>query len=189
MKKVVPFLLVCVVCAVLALRFYRTGFSLSALGSEGESGGLSDMDQPLPRAVLPTVDGDWANTSTSYKGKVVLLNVWATWCQPCREEIPDLIKLQEKFASRDFTIVAIAIDGGDGDVVKSFVQNERFSTGITSKAMNYPVLLGSDEAAREFGYEGEIPVSFLVTRDGKEVKIIRGNVASEEVSNAIEHLL
>jgi len=188
MKKALPFLLVSVACVVIAFRFYRPSFSLTASGSEDASGGLADMDQPLPHAVFPSVDGAWVNTA-SYKGKVVLVNIWATWCQPCREEIPDLINLQEKFASREFTIVAIAVDGGDGEAVRTFVQNERFHRGISSRAMNYPVLLGSDEAAREFGYEGEIPVSFLVTRDGKEVKIIRGNVASEEVSNAIEHLL
>ena len=85
--------------------------------------------------------------------------------------------------------MAIAVDDQGEESVKTFVEKERFLVGVSSKAVNYPVLLGSDEAARQFGFEGELPVSFLVTREGQEVKLIRGNVASEEVSNAIEHLL
>lgn len=188
MKKVLPFFVVSALCLTLAFRFYRPNLSWFAAASEGDSGGLGDMDQRLPHAVLPAVDGAWVDLER-YKGKVVLVNIWATWCQPCREEIPDLIKLQEKFASREFTVVAIAVDDEGEESVKTFVEKERFLLGVSSKPINYPVLLGSDETARRFGYEGALPVSFLITRDGQEVKIIRGSVGAEEVSNAIEHLL
>jgi thiol-disulfide isomerase/thioredoxin len=188
MKKALLFFVASSICLALALRFYRPNLSLFAAASEGDSGGLAGMDQPVPHAVLPAPDGAWVNTE-SYQGKVVLVNIWATWCQPCRDEIPDLIKLQEKFASRGFTVVAIAVDDQGEESVQTFVQKERFRMGVSSTAINYPVLLGSDETARKFGFEGELPVSFLVTRDGKEVKIIRGSVGSEEVSDAIQHLL
>ncbi|HET8925107.1 MAG TPA: TlpA disulfide reductase family protein [Candidatus Acidoferrum sp.] len=188
MKKALLFFAVAAISLALAFRFYRPNLSLFASASGGESGGLADMDQRLPRTVLPAVDGNWVDME-SYKGKVVFVNIWATWCQPCRDEIPDLIKLQEKFASRGFTVVAIAVDDQGEESVQTFVQKERFRAGVSSTAINYPVLLGSDETARKFGFEGELPVSFLVTRDGKEVKIIRGSVGSEEVSDAIQHLL
>jgi len=188
MKKALPFFLVSVICVTLAFRFYRPNLSGLASVSDSESGGLAGMNQPMPHSVLPTVDGNWVDME-KYKGKVVLVNIWATWCGPCREEMPDLIQLQEKFASRGFTIVAIAVDDEGEESVKTFVETERFHVGTSSKAMNFPVLLGSDEAARKFGFEGELPVSFLVTRDGKEVKIIRGNVGAEDVSDAIERLL
>jgi len=188
MKKALPLLILSVVCAVFGLRYFHRSSSLSDARFEGESGGLAEIYQAMPRKVFPAADGPWVDTG-SYRGKVVLLNIWATWCQPCREEIPDLIKLQERFASREFTIVGFAIEGGDPGAVRNFVQNERFQVGTSSRLMNYPILIGSEGAAREFGFEGELPVSFLVTREGKEVKIIRGNVASEEVSKAIERLL
>lgn len=188
MKKALPLFVVAAICVTLAIRYYRPNLSLFASGSEGESGGLAEMDQPVPHTVLPGVDGNWVDVE-KYKGKVVLVNIWATWCGPCREEIPDLIRLQEKFESRGFTIVAIAVDDQGEESVKTFVEKERFLVGVSSKAVNYPVLLGSDEAARKFGFEGDLPVSFLVTRDGKEVKIIRGAVGAEEVSQAIERLL
>jgi thiol-disulfide isomerase/thioredoxin len=188
MKKALPFFLVAAICVAVAIRYYRPNLSFFASGSEGESGGLAEMDRPMPHTVLPAVDGNWVDMER-YKGKVVLVNIWATWCGPCREEMPDLIKLQEKFASRGFTIVAIAVDDQGEESVQTFVQKERFLVGASIKAVNFPVLLGSDESARKLGFQGELPVSFLVTRDGKEVKRIRGNVGAEEVSDAIEHLL
>ena len=188
MKKALPFFIVSVICVALAFRFYRPNLSGLASASESASGGLTEMNQPAPHTVLPGVDGNWVDME-KYRGKVLLVNIWATWCGPCREEVPDLIRLQEKFASRGFSVVAIAVDDQGEESVKTFVETERFQVGISSKPMNFPVLLGSDEAARQFGFEGELPVSFLVTRDGKEVKIIRGNVGAEDVSDAIEHLL
>ncbi len=89
--------------------------------------------------------------------KAVLLNFWATWCPPCREEIPDLIRLQEKHGGDDFTIVGIDI-GESAARVKAFAEK----AGI-----NYPLLLDADSGVAEsYGVVG-IPTSLLVTSDGR----------------------
>jgi thiol-disulfide isomerase/thioredoxin len=125
----------------------------------------------------------------SFKAKVVLISFWTTWCPGCRDEMPDLIKLQQKFGSRGFTVVAISVDDQGEEPVKTFVQTEHFPVDGSSTAINFPVLLGDDEIVRKLGFEGGLPASVLVTRDAKEVKIIRGPFNAQEVSRVIKHLL
>ena len=89
--------------------------------------------------------------------KAVLVNFWATWCPPCREEIPGLIDLQKKYGGNDFTILGIDI-GESGKKVTSFVDK----IGI-----NYPVLLDSEQSVAEMYHVVGIPTSYLISSDGK----------------------
>ena len=79
MKKALPFFVVAVICVTLAFRFYRPNRSMFASVSEDASGGLVEMNQPVPHTVLPAVDGTWVDME-KYGGKVVLVTIWATWC-------------------------------------------------------------------------------------------------------------
>jgi thiol-disulfide isomerase/thioredoxin len=188
MKKALPFFIVSILCAAAAVRYFRPDLSGLAAASGDDASNVADMSQPLPHAVLPDVDDNWVNME-SYKGKVVLINFWTTWCPGCRDEMPELIKLQNDFGAKGFTVVAIAIDDEGEEAVKTFVQTERFETGGSSLPINFPVLLGHDEIARKMGFEGGLPASVLVTRDGKEVKIIRGPFKSQEMARNIKDLL
>jgi thiol-disulfide isomerase/thioredoxin len=189
MKKVLSLslFLLSAACIVLAFRYRPASSSLTVASSE-DPGNTANMNQPLPRAVMPGVDGEWANLE-DYKGKVMLISFWTTWCPGCRHEVPELIKLQNEFASQGFQIVAIAVDDDGEESVKDFVQSERFNVDGASLAINFPILLGQDELARRLGFEGELPASVLVTRDSKEVRIIRGQVRAKEVSRFIKPLL
>ena len=104
-------------------------------------------------------------------------------------EMPELIKLQQEFESKGFTVVAIAVDDEGEESVKTYVETEHFAIDGASVPINFPVLLGHDEIARKLGFEGGLPASILVTRDAREVKIIRGPFKVQEVSKAIKHLL
>ena len=88
---------------------------------------------------------------SQFKGKVVLVNFWATWCWPCRIEIPWLIELQDKYSARGFTILGVAMDEEGKSVVAPFVQKERFKVLGMPQSMNYPIVLGNDAAADKFG--------------------------------------
>jgi thiol-disulfide isomerase/thioredoxin len=124
------------------MRYFRPDLTGMAEAPDDEAGTIADIDQPFPHAVLPTLDGNWMDMG-SYKGKVLLINFWATWCPPCRDEIPELIKLQEQFASQRFTIVGIAVDAQDEQSVKSFVQSKRSVwIGCTSRSTS-PSCLGA----------------------------------------------
>lgn len=188
MKKALPFFLVAVVCVALAVRYFGPDFPSLTSASEEDSGSFVDLNQPLPHAVMPAPTGEWINME-SYKGKVVLINFWTTWCPGCRDEMPDLIRLQNDFGGKGFTVVAIAVDDEGEESVQTYAQTERFEVNGSSLPMNFPVLLGHDELARKIGFEGGLPASVLVNRDGQEVKLIRGPVHAQEVSKLIKRLL
>jgi thiol-disulfide isomerase/thioredoxin len=187
-RKALLFLSIAAACIATAFHFYHPDFSWITDASSDDSGAIAALDRPAPHAVLPSLDNEWVDFAT-YKGRVVLVAFWTTWCPGCVEEVPELIQMQQKFASQGFTVVAIAVHDQGEQSVESFVRKERFQVDGVSTAINYPVLLGSEEIARKFGFEGGLPMCILVNREGKEVKIIRGSVSEPALSKAIKHLL
>jgi thiol-disulfide isomerase/thioredoxin len=112
-----------------------------------------------PDFKLGDLDGK-ALTLAAAHGKVVLLNFWATWCGPCREEIPDLIALQAKYKD-NLQIIGISVDDDDADVVKKVVDQ----TGI-----NYPVAIASPEVRMQYGGITAQPTSFVLDTEGRVVQ-------------------
>ena len=112
-------------------------------GTSPDSGsGLSDPAlQNLP---IPDLNGKNV-TLADYKGKVVLVDFWATWCPPCRIEIPWLIDLQQKYASRGFVVLGISMDENGAEDVNPFLAKERFDVNGQKLPINYQILLGSDD--------------------------------------------
>ena len=144
--------------------------------------------KPAPEIRLKDLNGKEVSLA-DYKGKVVLLNFWATWCDPCRVEIPWLIDLQAKYASRGFTVVGVAMDEEGKSVVAPFIEKERFDVNGKQLPMDYPILLGDDEASEKFGGILGYPTSFLISRDGKQVLKIQGLRSYDEIAKAIEDQL
>src|SRR5258708_1671977 len=85
-----------------------------------------------------------------FKGKVVLVNFWATWCGPCKIEIPWLVELQDKYAARGFTVLGVAMDEEGKSAVAPFVRKYQFKVDGTAQSMNYPILLANDPTADTF---------------------------------------
>jgi thiol-disulfide isomerase/thioredoxin len=108
---------------------------------------------------LPTLDGRTL-TADSLRGKVVLVNFWATWCPPCREEIPDLIKLQDKYRDT-LVVIGISQDSIPPDQVKAFA---------TANGMNYPIVMDTEAIDNLFPAVSALPTSFFIDREGKLVK-------------------
>jgi thiol-disulfide isomerase/thioredoxin len=121
-----------------------------------------------------------------FRGKPVLVNFWATWCEPCRFEIPWLIEMQQKYAAKGFTVVGIAMDEEGRSVVSPFVEKERFDVNGNKAQMNYPIVLGNDATADKFGGLFGYPTSVLIGRDGKVIQRITGLISYEEISKTIE---
>lgn len=115
--------------------------------------------QPAPPFLLRDLDGNMVSTA-AWQGKVVLLNFWATWCPPCREEIPILIELSKKYKD-DLLVIGISVDDGSPDEVKEFAHN----IGI-----NYPIVMRSRELLVEYGGVPALPTTFLVNKEGRVVQ-------------------
>lgn len=119
--------------------------------------------------------------ATSLKGKVVLVNFWATWCDPCRGEIPSLIEFQQKNANKGFTFLGIAMDEDGAKVVQPFVVTTKFDVNGHPMNMNYPIVIGSDSVADKFGGLWAYPTSVLLTRDGKIAKRFVGALTEQDL--------
>jgi len=140
---------------------------------------------PAPAVTFKNLDGQ-AIPLSQYQGKVVLVNFWATWCEPCQIEIPWLIEMQQKYSSKGFTVLGVDVDDEGSNVVSAYTAKERFNVNGQQLAINYPILRGDDAVADKFGGLLGYPTSFLVSRDGKIVKKTQGLIDYEEITKAIE---
>jgi len=117
---------------------------------------------------------------TDFKGKVVLLNFFATYCPPCRMEIPDFVKLQRELGPKGFVVIGISVDNDGEKILPSFVEK----LGI-----NYPVLLATTKVLKDYGNIYALPVTFILDRNHKIVKKFTGMVSEEEIRPIIVKLL
>jgi thiol-disulfide isomerase/thioredoxin len=157
-----------------------------AAGAPGSSAPSKPVDAPT--VAIKDLDGKDV-TLQDYKGKVVLVNFWATWCEPCKVEIPWMIEFQQKYGPRGFTLLGVSMDEDGKKAIEPFLEKERFDVNGQKEAMSYPILLGSDAVADKFGGILGLPTSMLFNRDGKKVRTIVGLVNHDDIAKAIEGLL
>jgi cytochrome c-type biogenesis protein len=144
--------------------------------------------QAEPNVTFKNLQGTEVPLS-SLKGKVVLLNFWATWCEPCRGEIPLLIQLQQQYSDKGFTLLGASMDDDPMSVVPKFVKTTEFNVGGKEETMDYPIVLGSDDITDQFGGLLGLPTSFLISRDGKIVKKYMGPINEAQFTKDLESQL
>ena len=188
MKKVLMIIATVVVLSA-ALHYADKATSVKGKVSKTTVARLDTSSSPLaPDVAFKDLEGNDV-TLTQYRGKVVLVNFWATWCEPCQIEIPWLIEMQQKYGAKGFTILGVDVDDEGKGVVAHFVEKERFEVNGQKLPFNYPILLGNDAVADKFGGLLGYPTSFLISKDGKEIKKIQGLISYEEITKAIESQL
>jgi thiol-disulfide isomerase/thioredoxin len=138
--------------------------------------------------LLPGLDG-MDVTLDQYKGKVVLVNFWATWCQPCRIEIPWLMEFSERYGAQGLVVIGVAMDDQGKKVVEPWLKNQTFQVNGRPGTMNYKIVLGNEAIADKFGGMMGLPTSFLYARDGKRVKTVLGQLNRNDLEKAIESQL
>jgi thiol-disulfide isomerase/thioredoxin len=145
-----------------------------------EAQGLPDFrEKPAPSFTLKSVDGKTVSLA-DYKGKAVLLNFWATWCGPCKLEMPWLIELQKKYASQGFTVLGISEDD---------VSTKEVSDFMAKMGVDYPVLMYDDQLNKAYGGIDYLPTSYYIGRNGKVIIEAGGLISESEIEANIQKIL
>lgn len=150
--------------------------------SEGTAEAASPGDssrKAAPAFILK--DGDGRNVSLAdFKGKVVLLNFWATWCGPCKIEIPWFADFEQKYKDRGFAVIGVAMDDEGWEVVKPYVAKSK---------INYRIVSGNDDVAAKYGGVDSLPTTFIIDQNGRIASTHVGLVSKSDYENEIVKLL
>ena len=142
---------------------------------------MSKEGRQMPSFNLPSLLAeDVIISSESFKGKVVLVSFFASWCRSCLKEIPLLKKMQTRFGDQGFALIAMAIDHENEVGLKNLIQKQK---------INYQVLLADDAVKRDFGGIALLPTMFLIDRDGKLLKKYSGHIQRESLVQDIKQNL
>ena len=137
------------------------------------------QDVKAPPLEVTDIKGHIVRLS-NYQGKVVLINFWATWCPPCRAEMPDLVRLQREHGKEGLQIIGITYPPERKTRVRKFARRLK---------VNYPIILGTREIKARFSSDETLPLTVVIDRDGKVSEIISGILLREEFDEKIKPLL
>ena len=132
-----------------------------------------------PDFALKDADGKTVHLS-DYRGKVVLLDFWATWCGPCKIEIPWFMDIERKNKDKGFEVLGVSMDDNGWEDVKPF---------LAELQVNYRVVIGNDDTAKNYGGVDALPTTFLIDREGKIAAIHIGLASRREFEDGVEELL
>lgn len=147
------------VAAVVAAMLFVGFHAARKAGAGGPPDSLDPAGKGAPDFTLAALDGKNV-TLSSYRGQAVLLNFWATWCGPCKIEMPWFIELQKEYGPQGLQIVGVAMDDASKEDIQKFVQE---------MGVNYTILLGKEAVGQEYGGVDVLPTTFFIDRDGKIV--------------------
>jgi peroxiredoxin len=134
---------------------------------------------PAPEFALKDANGKTVHLE-DYKGKVVLLDFFATWCGPCKIEIPWFMEMERKNKDRGFAVLGVSMDDEGWDIVKPF---------LAELGVNYRVVIGNDSTAQLYGGVDALPTTFLIDRNGKIASVHIGLAGKKDFEDGIEQLL
>jgi len=162
----------------------------SLLLTGGLVGGCSSSPKPAPAAEhldrkpaanFTLTDANGVKVALAdYKGKVVLLNFWATWCGPCKVEIPWFVEFNKTYKDRGLAVVGISLDDDGWKSVKPY---------LAAKKIDYTVLVGNDAVSKSYGDVDSLPTTFLIDRDGRIAFTHTGLVSKDTYEKEIQSLL
>jgi peroxiredoxin len=118
--------------------------------------------------------------SAGLKGKVVLLDFWATWCTGCKEEMPWFMEFQKKYSARGLTSIGVSLDEDGWTSVRPY---------LAAHPVNYPVAVADQDFAKRYGFEGALPVTVLIDRAGRIAEVHQGKVNKDAFEAHLQRLL
>ncbi|HEX5430437.1 MAG TPA: TlpA disulfide reductase family protein [Bryobacteraceae bacterium] len=118
---------------------------------------------------------------SDYKGKVVLLNFWATWCGPCKIEIPWFVGFQKQYKDQNFAVLGVSLDDDGWESVKPYMKDHPF---------NYPIMVGDDDLSMRYGGVDSLPTTFVIDRQGriadKHVGLVSKSIYEDEIASLLK---
>ncbi|MGD1093360.1 MAG: TlpA disulfide reductase family protein [Bryobacteraceae bacterium] len=132
-----------------------------------------------PNFALKNATGQTVKLS-DYRGKVVVLNFWATWCGPCKVEIPWFVDFQQTYKDKNFTVLGVSMDDDGWKAVTPYLAEHK---------LNYPVVIGSEEVSQQYGGIEALPTTFVIDQEGRIASIHQGLISKSEYENEIRNLL
>jgi len=155
------------------VRMSRSRAGVAKLKPVGKNGSVA------PDFELRSLDGKQVRLS-DYRGKAVLLNFWATWCAPCKIEMPWFVDLQKQYASQGLQVIGVAMDDSGEETIAKFAQQ---------MGVNYPVLIGKEAVGDAYGGVEFLPTTFIIDRQGKVVDRVFGLAGRSEFEDSIKKAL
>jgi thiol-disulfide isomerase/thioredoxin len=140
---------------------------------------LGQVERPAPKLEIKDVEGRALRLS-DYKGKVVLLNFWATWCAPCRAEMPDLVKWQREYKGKGLQVIGVTYPPEELAEAREFIKSIK---------VNYPVALGDEQTKAMFDEGETLPVTVVIDKKGMIREVIQGIIFPEEFERKVKPLL
>ncbi len=165
---------------IVALGLVSCGAS-SELGESSRAQAAGDAKQREPAPDFSLRDANNREVKLSdFQGKVVLLNFWATWCGPCKIEMPWFVEFQRKYKDRGFSVIAVAMDEEGWKVVRPFADRLK---------LNFPIVIGTDEVADNYGGIAALPTTYIIDKQGKVALMHQGLTSKGDYEDEIERLL
>ena len=156
-----------------ALAFLATTPGIQTVANKGTP------SKAAPEWQLEDLEGKSVKLS-DFKGKVVILNFWATWCPPCRREIPSFVSLQKEYGDKGLVIIGVSLDEKGPAAVKPF---------ISKMGINYPVVMGDPKVAADYGGIAVVPTTFVIDRNGNVAAMHEGDAPRATFESDIKPLL
>jgi peroxiredoxin len=155
------------------------GIQKARHNSSQQAGAGKLLGQPAPDFALPSLEGKTLKLS-DFRGKAVLLNFWATWCEPCKIEMPWFVDLQNKYGPQGLQVLGVAMDDASPKDIAEFAQK---------MGVNYPIVIGKEKVGDDYGGVQFLPSTFYIGRDGKIVNRVFGLVSRSEIEGNVQKAL
>ncbi|HZQ23481.1 MAG TPA: TlpA disulfide reductase family protein [Terriglobales bacterium] len=170
-------LIIVFVAVIVAVMLYAGLHLARRSGTSGPTAGLKG--QLAPDFELKSLDGKTVHL-TDYRGKAVLLNFWATWCEPCKIEMPWFVELQKQYGPEGLQIVGVAMDDAAEQDIAKFAKE---------MGVNYTVLIGKEAVGQAYGGVQFLPETFFIDRSGKVIDSVFGLKSRSEIEGNVKRAL
>jgi len=178
-RNIVIFLVLVVVVSAMLVFGFKHNRAMASLPATSKITEGAFRGKPAPDFSLKTLDGQTLKLS-DLRGKAVVLNFWATWCSPCKAEMPWFVDFQKQYGAEGLQIVGVAMDDAAKEDIEKFAKE---------MGVNYPVVLGKEAVAEEYGGVQFLPTTFYIDRSGNISDRVFGIVDRQEAEASVKKVL